>query len=374
MKNKAVRKIGAALLYIAFVVGLTGLMFYLIFGVFSSRSPRDAAIDRQGYIYVADTTTNQVRKFTAEGEQKLVYGQAKAPFTFGDYLERLAVDGRGNVFTVANFSRVKKYDANGNFLFEWEAADHIADLAADSAGNVYLKYFNKDVFQKLDANAKLVKEWTTPHRLANKELSSIFIDEQDNIYAADSVRATVYKFDAAGNQLAVITGIADLGRRYTIDQNGYIYTVSFMESKIQKWDWNGKLVKTWGGHGNGPGQFDYKYKYDSLDGLVADSRGYIFAVYKNNNQAIVQQYDTDGRFIRRWTDGYPFGTVYLIQFLLVIFLVPFAVYVSRRLGFFRPSRFLTPAPLPENVIAAENQVAHLRNAAAQYHNFRVVKM
>jgi hypothetical protein len=352
MKNITVKKIVSALLWTTLFVGVGWLMFHLVFNVFTRRNPQDMTIDRQGYLYISDRTTGQVRKFTPEGEQKATFGDAKAPFSLGNYLERSVVDARGNVYLVLNDTHIKKYDANGNFLLEWNTPDTVTGLAADSAGNLYLKYQRANIFQKLDGNGKLLKEWRPAQLTGDTRFDNIFIDAGDNIYAAHSATKTLYKFDRDGSQLAAITGIADLSRRYTVDQNGYVYTFDYINSHIQKWDWNGKLVKTWGERGDAPGQLDFRYKYDSLDGIVADERGYLFIVYENNDQAVVQQYDTDGRFIRRWTDGYPNGFIYLPQLVLVLIILPVAVYLGRRFGASRNPRFLTPTPLPESVIAA----------------------
>jgi streptogramin lyase len=61
---------------------------------------------------------------------------------------------------------------------------------------------------------------------------------------------------------------------------------------ILKLDKTGKLIKSWGGTGSGPGQFDQPHS------LAMDSKGRLFVGDRNNNR--VQIFDQDGKFIDQW--------------------------------------------------------------------------
>jgi streptogramin lyase len=61
---------------------------------------------------------------------------------------------------------------------------------------------------------------------------------------------------------------------------------------ILKLDKTGKPIKSWGGTGTGPGQFDQPHS------LAMDSKGRLFVADRNNNR--IQIFDQDGKFIDQW--------------------------------------------------------------------------
>jgi DNA-binding beta-propeller fold protein YncE len=63
-------------------------------------------------------------------------------------------------------------------------------------------------------------------------------------------------------------------------------------ARILKFSKDGKLIKTWGKLGAGPGEFDQPHA------LAMDSRGRLFVGDRNNNR--VQIFDQEGKFIDQW--------------------------------------------------------------------------
>jgi sugar lactone lactonase YvrE len=61
---------------------------------------------------------------------------------------------------------------------------------------------------------------------------------------------------------------------------------------IFKFDKTGKLLKTWGSYGSGPGQFDQPHA------LALDSKGQLYVGDRNNNR--VQVFDQNGTFIKEY--------------------------------------------------------------------------
>jgi sugar lactone lactonase YvrE len=61
---------------------------------------------------------------------------------------------------------------------------------------------------------------------------------------------------------------------------------------IWKFDKTGKLIKSFGQFGHGPGEFDQPHS------LAMDSRGRLFVADRNNNR--VQIFDQDGKFLDQW--------------------------------------------------------------------------
>src|SRR6267378_238902 len=63
-------------------------------------------------------------------------------------------------------------------------------------------------------------------------------------------------------------------------------------NRIFKFSKDGKLIKTWGKFGTGPGEFDQPHA------LAMDSRGRLFVGDRNNNR--IEIFDQDGKFIAEW--------------------------------------------------------------------------
>jgi len=64
-------------------------------------------------------------------------------------------------------------------------------------------------------------------------------------------------------------------------------------NRILKFDRNGKLIKTWGKKGSGPGEFDQPHA------LAFDSRGRLFVGDRSNNR--IQIFDQEGKLLDTWT-------------------------------------------------------------------------
>ena len=63
-------------------------------------------------------------------------------------------------------------------------------------------------------------------------------------------------------------------------------------NRIFKFDKSGKLIKTWGKKGTGPGEFDQPHA------LAMDSQGRLLVGDRNNNR--IQIFDQDGKFLEEW--------------------------------------------------------------------------
>src|SRR5437764_810388 len=64
------------------------------------------------------------------------------------------------------------------------------------------------------------------------------------------------------------------------------------QNRILKFSRDGKLIKTWGKFGTGPGEFDLPHA------LAMDSKGRLFVGDRNNNR--IQIFDQDGKFLTEW--------------------------------------------------------------------------
>jgi DNA-binding beta-propeller fold protein YncE len=72
--------------------------------------------------------------------------------------------------------------------------------------------------------------------------------------------------------------------------------------RIVKYSKDGKLIKAWGRHGSGQGEFDEPH------GLAMDSAGRLFVADRANNR--IQIFDQDGKFLAEWKQ---FGRIHADQ-------------------------------------------------------------
>ena len=149
------------------------------------------------------------------------------------------------------------------------------------------------------------------------------VDREGNVWASDAnanesvlgisargpngtVRGhQVFKFGPAGQVLMTLgkAGIAGTGSD-TFDQpsgiaigaNGDIFVTDGhgKNDRVLKFSKDGRFIKTWGGHGPGPGEFDQPH-----DISIGGSQGRVFVADRSNSR--VQIFDQDGNFIAAWT-------------------------------------------------------------------------
>ena len=143
------------------------------------------------------------------------------------------------------------------------------------------------------------------------------MDKQGNLWLADNGGHQVFKLDQNGKVLLTlgkkgVTGPGldefDQPTEVAIAPNGDIFVGDGHNGGgTKRWqrlrheiDKTGKLLRTWGKKGMGPGEFDVVHT------LAFDSRGRLFVGDRQNNR--IQIFDQDGKFIAQWFQfGRPSG-------------------------------------------------------------------
>jgi sugar lactone lactonase YvrE len=172
---------------------------------------------------------------------------------------------------------------------------------------------------KFDPSGKLVKSFGEGMLIF---AHGIFVDKDGNVWVTDGqdnapqgarglppAGATkghqVYKFSPEGKLLMTLGkpgGAAPPDYFYQPDDvlvapNGDIFVSEGhggenKNNRILKFSKDGKLIKTWGKYGTGPGEFDLPHA------LAMDSKGRLFVGDRNNNR--IQIFDQDGNFLAEW--------------------------------------------------------------------------
>ena len=180
-----------------------------------------------------------------------------------------------------------------------------------------------DPILHFDEHGKLIKSFGGGMLIAPH---GIFVDRDDNVWVTDCActggagggrpNATpppagkghqVFKFSRDGKLLMTL-GKPGGGRDpeyffqpndVLVAPNGDIFvseghaSAAGSTARVLKFSKDGKLIKTWGKLGSGPGEFDQPHA------LAMDSKGRLFVGDRNNNR--IEIFDQDGKFLDQWT-------------------------------------------------------------------------
>lgn len=143
------------------------------------------------------------------------------------------------------------------------------------------------------------------------------IDPQGNIWTTDVVGHTVTKMNPEGQVLMTLgvkgqagdwndaanTRLLNEPTDLAFGPRGDIFLAEGHgkgDPRVLKFDKSGKFIRSWGGLGKGPGQFDVAHS------IVVDAKGFVYVADRQNRR--VQIFDLDGKYIKEWKyAGLPCG-------------------------------------------------------------------
>jgi DNA-binding beta-propeller fold protein YncE len=183
-----------------------------------------------------------------------------------------------------------------------------AGVAVNSQGHIYVFNRGEHPLMEFDQNGNYLHSiddglygFVYPH--------FVRVDKQDNIWIVDGGSGMVIKMNPKGRALM------QLGRRpepfelgqpiplnnetfnrptdVAFDSAGDIFVADgYGNSRVVKYDKNGKFVKTWGKRGAAPGEFNLPHS------IVIDSKDRVYVADRENNR--IQIFDVDGKFLTEW--------------------------------------------------------------------------
>ncbi len=216
-------------------------------------------IDHEDNVWVTDTRTHQVYKFSHDGELLLTVGEKGVLGLDGTHFNQptdVAVTPTGEFYVSDGYgnSRVAKFAADGKFLFDW-------GKKGDAPG-----------------------EFNLPH--------GITLDAEGRVYVADRTNMRIQVFDAKGKFLHQWAGeqLGEVGRPWGLEfaPDGYLYVIDGADmltstpdvARITKLDLNGKVIEFWSSYGAEPGQLSWGH-----DVAVGRDGAVYTAEVRNNNRA-----------------------------------------------------------------------------------------
>jgi peptidylamidoglycolate lyase len=138
------------------------------------------------------------------------------------------------------------------------------------------------------------------------------VDHEENVWITDTGLHQVFKFTRDGKLLLTLGEAAvsgwDAGHfnrptQVAVLPDGSFYVGDgYGNSRVAKFDKDGKFLFEWGEPGTGPGQFDNPH------GVIVDPDGNILVSDRENSR--VQIFDQSGKFIREWLGAKPTGRVF----------------------------------------------------------------
>jgi DNA-binding beta-propeller fold protein YncE len=157
------------------------------------RNAHTIRFDREGGLWVIDTLSQTVRKFTQDGKVLTTIGTLNEPGEDATHLNQpndVAFGPNGDIFVSDGYGndRVAVFDKNGKFLRAWGKLgtrpgefSQPHSIAADSQGRIYVADRNNARVQVFDGQGKQLGEW--------KNLITpwyITINARDEVYVAGS--------------------------------------------------------------------------------------------------------------------------------------------------------------------------------------------
>ena len=174
-------------------------------------------------------------------------------------------------------------------------------------------------------------DWTTKVQatLNTTDSSLLLIDAQDSIYLTNQVDKTPFinKFDPAGHLVSRQANFLN-SNILGVDPQGQFYRAESWERKIEKFDAQGHLIGQWYGTKSGGG---YGLSYFRA---IAVSQDNLYTLTQLDSQYKIEKFDLNGQLSKTWTVGLPrwispfFNIIFPVGMLFIVGL--FGVFPARR--------------------------------------------
>lgn len=267
--------------------------------------PMGVAIDRDGYIYIVDSSNSRIQIFDSDGNFIKKWGNHGRDAGELYYPSGISISPDGFIYVMqsscsADKNCVQKFDADGHFIRAWRIGgfswfNYGITIAPDGSmyvtGAVYAggSYSYKELTHgvwKYDSNGEYVTFWGGYGNGSGKFQApgGIVASADGYVYVADTDNHRIQKFDSQGSFIASWgtygSGDGQLmsPRNIKISPDGYIYVADSNNNRIQKFDVNGNFISKWGEFGVGNGQFYKPF------GIEVSSDGSVYASDSDNHR------------------------------------------------------------------------------------------
>ncbi|QTA83814.1 NHL repeat-containing protein [Desulfonema limicola] len=272
--------------------------------------PTSVAIDDDQYVYVANNKSDNILKFTSQGEFVTKWGKNGEDEGHFNSPFDIAPDNMGFVYVSdMNNHRIQKFTSNGQFVFQWgNQGKGIGEfssphgIAVDINGYVYVADTKNNRIQVFSSHGLFTAVWEHAGSQGNFDFpQDITVTYDGFAYVADTGNDRILKFDLKGTLINYWGTTGDGNGSFhdphgiASDHEGNVYVTYKFNYQIQKFDSDGVLKKIRGGLGNEDGLFDISF------GIAVDKNGFIYVADMNNQR--IQKFTTNGQHIAVWGPG-----------------------------------------------------------------------
>ena len=287
------------------------------------QAPSGIAVDTRGNIYVTDTRSDSIWKYSPTGAVITKWGsRGSGEGQFSDPLN-IAIDSQDFIYVTDFFNnRIQKFSSSGTYISHWDflkgapgicptaaspsecwETHSLGGLAAGTDGSLYIADRSNYSIYKTTPDGKFLarvgSEGAEKGQFNNP--SDIAVDMDGNFFVADYGNSRVQKFSANG------TFLISWGSRGTgdgqflspggigVDQNGFVYVTDTGLHRVQKFTNSGVFVTKWGMEGIKDGQFSYPHD------VAVDGNDNVYVTDFNNHR--IQKFTADGSFLLSWGES-----------------------------------------------------------------------
>lgn len=269
--------------------------------------PEAIALDRHGNLYIGDTDSNYVLKFSPFGKLLGRFGSSSDSF-IGP--EGVAVDAQVNVYVSDSGNyRIVKLSPRNKVLAVWGSEGsgpgqfkNPYGIALDRTGNVYVTDYDllgqsslsadANRLHKFSPSGKVLAVWSDTENFVYgvlREPEGVAVDSFGSMYVTNLDNGGVHKLSPGGKEL-IGWNTPDSAAGVAVDPRGDVLVTDTVTNEILKYSRNGKLLRTWGGSGKKPGQFSNPHS------LAIDKQGRIYVADTDNGR--VQILSATGKPLR----------------------------------------------------------------------------
>ncbi|MFI5136861.1 MAG: putative Ig domain-containing protein [Sphingobacteriales bacterium] len=219
--------------------GSGNIVKYTSAGVYSAvyatglTTPVGIVFDSSGNAYVIDRGTNDVVKITTAGVQSNI-------ITGYTSLRGIAIDASNNLYITDGFGNgIYKYSTGGALLMTLPAT-HTAyptGIAVDASGNIYVLDRTNNNIVEFNSSGTYVTTFATGFNTAY----GLSIDAAGNVYVADSGNSKIEVYNSTGTLLTSFTSNLSTPYGLITDSYGNIYETNNGNTRVYKYTVTGNF-------------------------------------------------------------------------------------------------------------------------------------